>query len=112
MVSVKSYPAMPVQIRGSLLQLGANIRTARQKRRLTIDMMLERTGMSKGTYQKIEKGDPAVALGSYAMCLFALGFGPILGEVAAPAVDDTGMLLDQQRLPKRVRRPRGELDVR
>lgn len=111
-MSDNAYPSMPTQIRRSLVLFGRNIRTARLKRQLTIDMMLERTGMSKGTYRKIEKGDPTVALGSYAMCLFALGFGSVLGEVAAPPADATGLLLDQERLPKRVRRSRAELDVR
>jgi transcriptional regulator with XRE-family HTH domain len=107
-----AFPLMPSQIRRSLVQFGKNIRIARLKRQLTIDMMLERTGMSKGTYQKIEKGDPTVALGGYAMCLLALGFGPILGEVAGAAADDTGLILDQERLPKRVRRSRRGPDVR
>ncbi len=38
-------------------------------------MMAERTGFAKRTYLHIEKRDPSVAMGAYAMALFVLGFG-------------------------------------
>ena len=44
-----------------------------------------------------------MALGAYAMALFVLGFGEVLGDVADVRRDDQGLLLDEQRLPKRVR---------
>jgi DNA-binding XRE family transcriptional regulator len=39
-------------------------------------MMAERVGVSKGTYLRVEKGDPTVSLGAYAMALFVLGLYP------------------------------------
>ena len=66
-------------------------------------MMAERIGVAKSTYSRIEKGDAAVAMGAYAMALFVLGFGEVLGDVADVRRDDQGLLLDEQRLPKRVR---------
>ena len=69
-------------------------------------MMAERVGVGKNTYVRIEKGDPTVALGAYAMTLFVLGFGDVLGDVADMRRDDQGLLLDAERLPKRVRRAR------
>jgi DNA-binding XRE family transcriptional regulator len=35
-------------------------------------MMAERTGVAKSTYFKLEKGDPSVALSTYAMTVFVL----------------------------------------
>ena len=37
------------------------------------------------------------------LALFALGFGDALGDIVDPRRDDIGLLLDAERLPKRVR---------
>ena len=66
-------------------------------------MMTERVGVAKSTYLRLEKGDPSVSMGVYAMVLFVLGFGDALGELVEPARDAQGLLLDSERLPKRVR---------
>jgi hypothetical protein len=42
-------------------------------------------------------------MGVYAMALFVLGFSDPLTEIADPRSDDTGLLLDAERQPKRVR---------
>ncbi len=99
---------MPIKVRRGLKKLGADIAVARKKRRLTVEMMLERTSLSKQTYQRIEKGDPSASIGAYAMCLFALGFNDPFSDIADMKNDDTGLLLDRERLPKRVRIPKGE----
>jgi hypothetical protein len=51
----------------------------------------------------VEKGDPTVSLGVYAMALFALGFGDALGDLVDASRDEQGLLLDEQRVPKRIR---------
>lgn len=66
-------------------------------------MMVERIGVATNTYRRIEKGDPTVAMGAYAMALFVLGFGNALGDLVDPKRDDLGLQLDEARLPKRVR---------
>jgi len=65
--------------------------------------MAERTGLAKSTYGRLEKGEPVVAMGAYAMALFVLGFGEALGDLADVRRDEAGLLLDEERLPKRVR---------
>jgi hypothetical protein len=42
-------------------------------------------------------------MGAYAMTLFVLGFGDALTDLVDPGTDDQGLLLDLDRLPKRVR---------
>ena len=69
--------------------------------------MLERTGLAKSTYQRVEKGDGSVAIAAYAMSLFALGLSNRLGRLADPAGDEVAFLLDAERLPKRVARAGG-----
>jgi DNA-binding XRE family transcriptional regulator len=94
---------LPPRVLRSLQKLGADIATARRKRAFTVAMMAERTGVSRTTYLKVEKGDPSVSLGVSAMALFVLGFEDALGRVADPQTDQTGLVLDVERLPKRVR---------
>lgn len=94
---------LPPKVKRALSKLGADIALARKKRNLTTLMMAERLGVAKSTYLKIEKGDPTVAMGTYAMALFVLGFDSVLGEIIDPRHDDQGLLLDAERLPKRVR---------
>ena len=97
------HDILPSNIRRSLTKFGVNIATARRKRKLTIAMMVERLGVSKGTYLRIERGDPSVSLAAYAMTLFVLGLGDVFRDLIDPKTDDQGLLLDEQRLPRRVR---------
>lgn len=90
-------------VRRSLTKFGHDLAVARRKRQLTVGMMAERTGVAKSTYARIEKGDPAVGMGAYAMALFVLGFGEALSNLTDARHDDEGLLMDEERLPKRVR---------
>ncbi len=94
-------------IRRSLVKFGGDLSIARRKRRLTLAMMAERSGVSLSTYKRMEQGDPSVALGAFAQALFVLGFGAVLAEVIDQRKDEQGLLLDLDHLPKRVnaRRP-------
>lgn len=94
---------MPPRIARSLRELGLHLATARRKRRLTAAMVADRVGVSASTYHRMEKGDPKVALGAYAMALFVLGFGDVFAHVADPGSDTQGLLLDDEHLPQRVR---------
>lgn len=97
------HDVLPAGVRRSLTKFGHDLALARRKRQLTVAMMAERTGLAKSTYTRIEKGDPAVALGAYAMALFVLGFGEPFDGLADAGHDEQGLLLDEARLPKRVR---------
>jgi len=52
---------------------------------------------------KVERGDPAVSLGTYATVLWVLGLSDDIGQLAAPASDAVGQDLETERLPKRIR---------
>ena len=97
------HDVLPAGVRRSLSKFGHDLAVARRKRQLTVGMMAERTGLAKSTYSRIEKGDAAVGLGAYAMALFVLGFGEVLGNLTDARRDDEGLLMDEERLPKRVR---------
>ncbi|MCF7733652.1 MAG: helix-turn-helix domain-containing protein [Akkermansiaceae bacterium] len=97
------HDVLPPGLRRSLLKFGADLTRARRKRQLTMAMMAERVGVAKSTYVRLEKGDPAVAMGAYAMALLVLGFGEALGDLVDARRDEDGLLMDEERLPKRVR---------
>ncbi|CAN5907224.1 helix-turn-helix transcriptional regulator [soil metagenome] len=86
-----------------MAKFGEDIGIARRKRRLTVAMMAERVGVAESTYLRAEKGDPKVAFGVYAMVLFVLGFSDAISDLIDVRKDDQGLLLDLQRVPKRVR---------
>jgi DNA-binding XRE family transcriptional regulator len=106
MKATKNKAVLPLRLRQAIAKLGADISIARRKRSLTVGMMAERIGVHKNTYLKVEKGDPTVSFGIYAMALFVLGLSDALTAVADPGRDDTGLLLDADHLPKRVRPPK------
>lgn len=95
---------LPSPVRRGLAKFGRDLALARRKRRLTVQMMTERIGISKATYLRVERGDPSVAMGAYAMTMFVLGFGDVLGEVVDRKLDELGLQLDEEHVPKRVRK--------
>ena len=97
---------LPLPVRRSLAKFGADLSIARRKRRLTSATVCERLGVSKSTWQRMEKGDPTVSLGAYAQALFVLGFGSPLAELIDQRNDEQGLLLEVEHLPKRVTAPR------
>ena len=99
----KYIDIMSPKLKKILKKLGADISIARRKRSLSIDMMCQRTCVSKQTYLRIESGEPSVSLGALAMTLFALGEEERLSNLIDVATDDTGLLLDIESLPKRIR---------
>ena len=66
-------------------QLGENIKLACKRRGYTQVLISERTGISRLTIRKIEKGDPSVSIGHYLAVLGVLG---LAGDLTKVALDD------------------------
>ena len=64
---------LPVPSIRALRKLGKDIGDARRRRRITMQLMAERAGISQRTISKIERGDYTVSIGKYASVLFTLG---------------------------------------
>lgn len=77
--------------------LGTRLRAARLRRELTQSLIAERASVSKDTIGRIEKGDPRVSVGAYAMVLQALGLLEGWGNIA----DSLGDELAEEQLRKR-----------
>ena len=77
---------------------------ARRKRGISTEDMAARIFISRNTLWRLERGDPTVALGTLATAAFILQLHDRLANLAAPATDALALSLDEQRLPKRIRR--------
>lgn len=85
--------------------LGNRLRLARLRRKISTVQMAERMGVSRDTLNRLEKGDSAIALGSYLRALRVLGLDRDLDLVAKD--DELGRKLQDLALePAPYRTPR------
>lgn len=96
----------PLPVKRALRKLGQDIRDARRRRRIPVEIMAERASISRTTLNKLEKGDPGVSMGIFARVLFALGMAERLGQLADVRSDDLGLALEEERLPERIHHSR------
>jgi len=94
---------LPLPVARALRKLGHDIKDARRRRRIPIAIAAQRASISKPTLMRIERGDPKVAIASYATVLFVLGMADRLAELADARNDDVGLQLEEEHLPQRIR---------
>ncbi|WP_130537872.1 helix-turn-helix domain-containing protein [Thiomicrorhabdus indica] len=85
MADKRTATLFPKQVK-LLEQLGENIRLATKRRKLTQTQLAERTGLSKPTLRKIERGEGSVSIGHYMLVLSVLGLAEDVAQVAADDV--------------------------
>lgn len=83
--------------RAELRKLGNNIKIARKRRKLSIQVLAERMMVSPPTVSELEKGNPRVSLGIFIQALSALGLERGFSEIIAPEADKVGMGLEVRR---------------
>ncbi len=104
----KHTRTLPRRVQLMLANIGVNISIARKKRGMTICDVAEAAGIAIDTFRRVEKGEPGVSLGVFAMVLVALGEHGRLENFLDVATDDFGLLRDITKLPKRIRKRKGE----
>ena len=99
----RSFQAEFPSLKKQLTALGERLRNARLRRRITMVLFAQRLGVSRVTLSRLERGDPTVALGTYARALRILGLDRDLDAIARD--DELGRKLqDLQLSPPRARR--------
>ena len=98
--------SMPLPAAHALRKLGRDLALGRRKRGISTADLASRLFVSRDTLWRLERGDPTVAIGTLATALFILQFHDRLANLAAPASDDLALHLDEERVPKRIRRAR------
>ena len=99
---MKKQTKLPIPVNKALQKLGADLREARIKRRLTMAIVEERAGITHVTLTKVEKGDAGVSIGIYTKVMFVLGLIDNVYNLAEPDNDVVGKMYDKENLPKRV----------
>jgi len=105
----KLLTAPPYPVEQTLKRLGANLRTARLRRNLTIDDMAQKIGTGGRAVADAEKGKLTTGIAIYAAMLWALDLLGQMDDVAAPEKDEEGQALALSRERARAR-PKAGLD--
>ena len=86
------------------MQVGGNLKLARLRRKFSAATVAQRAGISGKTLYRVEHGDPAVALGTYARVLQVLRLEQDLAILGAD--DELGRKLLDAGLITKQRAPR------
>lgn len=90
----------------AIVKVGSDVRTARIRRRLSQKDLAMNMGVSIGTVQRIEAGDPGVSFGNIAMAFLVLNCLAKLQNILSPSDDEIGATMDMVLMPQRVRSAR------
>jgi transcriptional regulator with XRE-family HTH domain len=103
----KLQMAPPFPVEQALKSLGANLRTARVRRKLTIEDVAIRIGTGPRAVMEAERGKPSTGIVVYAALLWLYDLLEPFGELADPLEDKEGLSLEAAREPTRVRKRGG-----
>jgi ribosome-binding protein aMBF1 (putative translation factor) len=96
-------PQLPLPVARAIQKLGSDISRARRRRHISQASLAERMGASLTTVRRMEKGDVRVPLHVVARALHVFGEIQALENLLDTAKDDIGLMLMDEKLPKRVR---------
>ncbi len=89
--------APPYPVEQALKRLGANLRTARLRRNLTIETVAQKIGTGVRAIVGAERGRPGTGGAVYLALLWAYDLLPQLESIADPALDPEGLARLTQR---------------
>lgn len=87
--------APPYAVDQALTRLGANLRTARLRRNLTIERVANKIGTGPRAVMDAEKGRPGTGAAVYVALLWNYDLLGPMSELADPARDTEGLALDR-----------------
>jgi len=99
----------PYPVEQTLSRLGANLRTARLRRNLTVAEVAAKIGTGRRAVLEAEKGKPSTSAAVYTALLWAYDLLAPMGTLADPATDTEGLAPSAQRQRARATESR-ELD--
>jgi len=97
---------LPLPVDRAIKKLGADLSLARRRRNMTQAMLAERLGTSVMTVRRMEDGRPGTALQYLARALQVFGELEKLNVLLDSAQDTVGLMLMDERVPVRVRKPK------
>ena len=99
--------APPYPVERAIKRLGANLRTARLRRNLTIEEIGEKIGTGPRAVSDAEKGKVSSGIAVYTALLWAYDLLGPMNELADPALDDEGLSLSLSKDRARARAKEG-----
>ncbi|MBX9647423.1 MAG: helix-turn-helix domain-containing protein [Xanthobacteraceae bacterium] len=99
--------APPQALETALKQLGANLRTARLRRNLSLADLASKIGVDRHVVSDAESGKLGTSVGVYVGMLWAMNLLPTLNAVAEPRSDEEGLALAGLDERERARAARG-----
>jgi transcriptional regulator with XRE-family HTH domain len=106
----RQLPSILPRLARTIVGVGENIRKARLRRAYSSATVAERAGITRKTLYRVERGDPAVALGIYARVLQALRLENDLASIAAD--DALGRKLQDAGLEPKRRAPKQSMPAK
>jgi hypothetical protein len=103
---------LPPAATAALRNLGADLATARKRRKQPLRAWSVRLDVSVPTLMKMEKGDSAVSIGVYATALWIIGRHDALAAVADPKEDLAALESEISVATQRGRRADGATNAR
>ncbi|MCM2279892.1 MAG: helix-turn-helix domain-containing protein [Oligoflexia bacterium] len=100
--------APPYAVEQALKRFGTNLRTARIRRRLTVEDVAQKIGTGVRAILDAEKGKPSTSAAVYTALLWAFGLLNDFEALADPARDSEGQTLALAREGSRVRHRTGK----
>lgn len=85
---------MPPATAAAIEKLGADLAVARLRRKESLKSWAGRLGVSVPTLQRLEAGDPGVAIGIVATALWLIRRDGELGKLASPETDQGAIEMD------------------
>ncbi|HUA23584.1 MAG TPA: helix-turn-helix domain-containing protein [Steroidobacteraceae bacterium] len=101
----------PAAVEEAARTLGARIRLARVRRRISLRELAKRAGMNHKTAAAVEAGSLLTGIGAYIALIWALGLERDLAKLIDPDYDQEGKQLELARTPKRARAKKSSIDV-
>jgi transcriptional regulator with XRE-family HTH domain len=99
--------APPYPVEQALKKVGTNLRTARLRRKLTIQQVAEKIGAGPRAIRAAESGNPSTLVAVYAALLWAYDLLVPFEDLANPADDKEGLALAGLGTGARARKSKG-----
>ncbi len=97
---------MPAPMAKALQELGANLRLARERRRMSIRTLAAEINVSVPTVMSMERGEATVSMAVYAAALLFYGRVEWLPDLMAPEFDREALRIELAGIrPRPARRP-------
>jgi transcriptional regulator with XRE-family HTH domain len=99
--------AMPTPVKDVLENFGANLNTARKRRKLSALQVAQKLGLDQRSVLDAEKGKPTTSIATYIALLWVYDLLGDMQEIANPLKDTEGIRLSLSRKNKTIK---SELD--